>query len=148
MKKWLDEKESRDLLTGAFYGRLALSDHDRPYIVPVNFVFSGEALYIHSANKGAKLDVLKANPNVCFEASEPERLVKGDKPCQYGVRYWSVLAFGTACIVDDPEEKQRALELLARKYCDAGTSRIEPEDLPLVTVIRVDIDRLTGKRNV
>jgi len=148
VKQWMGE-EAWELLGKEFYGRLGISVGDQPYIVPVNYVLDGKKIYIHSANKGRKLDAIRANPKVCFEVSEPEKLVKGEKPCQFGVRYWSVLAFGDAAVVEDPEEKLSALELLGRKYGgDDIPCTIGPEDVPRVTVVKVSIKEISGKRNV
>jgi nitroimidazol reductase NimA-like FMN-containing flavoprotein (pyridoxamine 5'-phosphate oxidase superfamily) len=148
VKKWMGD-EAWELFDKAFYGRLALSVDDQPYIVPVNYALEGRRIYIHCANQGRKLEAIRANPKVCFEISEPEKLVKGENLCQYGVRYWSILAFGTAAIVTDAGEKLAALELLGKKYGgETAPPVVDPEKLHLVTVIRLAIDELTGKRNV
>lgn len=148
-KKWLSREESEIYLNEAFYGRLATAFNNQPYIVPVNYVFHQNHLYIHSSLQGRKLMNIQLNPRVCFEVSEPVKFLSGEKPCQFGVRYWSVLVFGQAKILEDENCKLRVLELLTKKY--AGKSILKPMnpvDVQKVAVIEIVIDSITGKANV
>lgn len=62
----LTENQINNLLSSQVVGRLACSNNDRPYIVPVAYVFDGHYIYGQS-NEGMKLGMLRQNPNVCFE---------------------------------------------------------------------------------
>ncbi len=44
----MGEMESRALLREKLTGRLGCSDRDKPYVVPVNYLFDGESIYVHS----------------------------------------------------------------------------------------------------
>ena len=59
----------RQILGRAIVCRVAMCDGDRPYLVPFSFVVEGDALYVHSAAHGRKLEILRRNPNVCFEVA-------------------------------------------------------------------------------
>ena len=52
-------------------GRVACLVDGRPYIVPVTYVYDGElgCVYVHSG-EGAKVQAMRANPNVCFEVEQ------------------------------------------------------------------------------
>ena len=148
-KKWLSLEESEAYLNQAFYGRLATAVDNQPYIVPVNFVYHQSNIYIHSSPLGRKLMNIQQNPRVCFEVSQPIKLLTGDKPCQFGVRYWSVLVFGQAKLIEDQNLKRRALELLTNKYAtDISLPAMDPDDIQNVAVIQIDIETITGKANV
>lgn len=54
-------------------GRIGCYGDGRPYIVPVTYVFDGEAVYAHSAN-GLKIRMMRANPSVCFQVDQRENL--------------------------------------------------------------------------
>src|SRR5262245_44534898 len=65
----MGETESRALLSEKITGRLGCSDRDKPYVIPVNYLFDGECIYVH-ALPGRKINVLRANPNACLQVDE------------------------------------------------------------------------------
>lgn len=62
----LDTDGINNLLTTQALGRLACCDNDTPYIVPVTYAWDGKYIY-GQTNEGSKLEILRKNPNVCFE---------------------------------------------------------------------------------
>ncbi len=99
--------EIDQFLTCARVGRLGVSLKDGPYIVPVGYVYSNGKIFFHTCNKGLKMDTIKRNPNVCFEVDEALSDISMFK---------SVIAFGTAEIIDDEEEMIPCLQKLIDKY--------------------------------
>ena len=45
---------------------IALSDNNSPYIVPMNFGYKNQTLYLHSSKEGKKIEILKVNNRVSF----------------------------------------------------------------------------------
>jgi uncharacterized protein len=147
--KWLNKEDSQEILREGFYGRLATAVDDKPYIVPVNYAYVEDRIFIHCNKKGRKLDNIRSNPNVCFEVSEPHKLVKNRKPCDFGVRFSSILAFGSAEIVEDEDQKAMAVRAIVQKYAgEMATDEITPEQLKSIEVISISVAELTGKINV
>ena len=125
--------------------RLGLSDGVETYIVPLCFGYDGEALYFHSASDGRKIDILRKNSRVCFEFDIPEGMREAEQGCRWGIKYRSVIGFGTAEIVDNQEDKKKALGIIMAQYSDK--EYIFPEDVVTkTTVIKVVIARVTGKQ--
>ena len=125
--------------------RLGLSDGEEPYIVPLCFGYDGEALYFHCAPEGRKMDILRRNNRVCFEFDIPEGMREAEQGCRWGIKYRSVIGFGTAEMVDDKEGKRRALEIVMAQYSDKEYTF--PDDVVTKTaVIKVVIARVTGKQ--
>ncbi len=63
----LNEHQINNLLLSQVVGRIACCSKEQPYIVPVTYAFDG--IYIYGqTNEGKKLDILRNNRNVCFEA--------------------------------------------------------------------------------
>lgn len=62
----LNDIQVKNLLSSQSIGRLACTDGNQPYIVPVAYMYDGECIY-GQTNKGMKLEILRNNPNVCFE---------------------------------------------------------------------------------
>ena len=50
-------------------GRIGCSIGDRPYVVPITYAYDGGCIYAYSA-PGRKIDVMRAQPRVCFEVDE------------------------------------------------------------------------------
>ena len=133
-----------EILTKAKFMRIALSDGDNPYVVPVTFGYKDNTIYFHSSPKGMKIDVLKKNNKVCFEVEVDTEIFSADTPCGYGVRYRSVIGFGHAHILDDEQEKIKGLDILMGHYTE-GPFTYEPKNVKRICVIRIDIESMTGK---
>jgi nitroimidazol reductase NimA-like FMN-containing flavoprotein (pyridoxamine 5'-phosphate oxidase superfamily) len=145
-KKIITEKESIELLNEALEGRLATSNHDKPYITPVNFVYHENRIFIHTGFKGKKLDNIKNNPEVCFEVSLPGHIIPDAKACKFAFEYKSVLIFGKANIIDDLNERLTALTKFMDKY--GKGKNFDPltlEEMEKVNVISIIIEKITGK---
>lgn len=62
-KQQLPAEEVERILRNGRYCIMAVSgDDDYPYAVPLNYVYDGTSIYIHSAAQGHKIDALKRNP--------------------------------------------------------------------------------------
>ena len=141
-----DPERIEAILRDADVVRLGLCRDGRPYVVPVAFGYEKGRLYFHSAPEGTKLDIIAANPRVCFEADIDRELVTGEEPCRWSFHYRSVVGFGTAAAVRDPAEKRRGLELLMAHYGGPG-GEIPDEMVYSVEIVRVDVESVTGKAN-
>jgi len=62
----LTNEQVKNLLASQVLGRLACTDGKQPYIVPVTYTFDGVSIY-GQTNDGMKLNIMRENPNVCFE---------------------------------------------------------------------------------
>ncbi len=146
-KEITDAGEIRAVLENAEIMRLAMRGDEYPYIVPLNFVLLEGALYFHAAAKGYKLECLRKDPNVCFEVDESGGLKQeGDDPCKWGMRFESVIGFGRAVFVTDPDEKHTALNAIIRRYAGALPAMSEAA-VEATAVVRIDIAGMTGKRS-
>ena len=103
-------------------------------------------MYIHCGPEGKKLEILRKNNSVCFEVDIDNKLVKGDKPCDWGMKYKSVIGFGKAVFVEDIESKRKALDVIMRQF-SANTFEYPEETIRKTTIIRVEIENMTGKRS-
>jgi nitroimidazol reductase NimA-like FMN-containing flavoprotein (pyridoxamine 5'-phosphate oxidase superfamily) len=140
-----EESHLEAILRSAAVCRLALTDGAQPYLVPMSFGFADGALYLHSAPAGRKIDLLRRNDRVCFEVEADVALVMGELACGWSFNYRSVIGFGRACFVDDAAERRRGLDAIMRQYGSVGPQDYAEQILARTLVIRIDIERLTGK---
>jgi len=136
------------------YGTMATCEDEQPFLVMRNFVYDEvrHALYLHGARKGRTHDNVTANPRVCFSASEMGRLLGADKAQNVSVEYASVVVFGTATLITDPEEALHGLTLLLKKYFphlapDGEPSPLTANAIRSTAVYRIDIQSWSGKEN-
>lgn len=141
-----DQVELENVFRRAEVCRLAMVDDGEPYIVPLNFGYRDGHLYFHCAREGRKLDVIRKNPQVCFELETDVHLVKGEKACQWSTSYESVIGWGTATISLDEKEVKEGLQVLMSHYAE-GPFDLDPRSLSLTALIKVKVERMTGKRS-
>ena len=127
---------------------LGLVDGDEPYVVPMNYGYElndGKlTFFLHGARQGRKLDVIRNNPNVFAELECDIVPFEGDVACKYGITYASVMAKGKAVIVDDIQEKMRALSILMKTQTEKDFVFTE-KLVGVVSVIRIDVEKFTAK---
>ena len=143
-----DPGQIRAILDTAKVLHLGLCADNEPYVVPMNYGYAMEdgklVLYLHSAVQGKKLDMIRANPSVFFEMDCDRMPFEGEKPCQYGLVYSSVMGRGTARIVEDVEEKMQAMTLLMKTQTGKDFS-FNDRLVSIVAVIRIDVTEYTAK---
>lgn len=141
-----DQEELEKVIMKAEVCRLGMVDDGEPYIVPLNFGYRNGVLYFHCAREGRKLDIVRQNPRVCFELESDVHLVPGEKACQWTSSFRSVIGWGKATVVLDDAGLKEGMEALMSHYTE-GPFEFDPRSLALTAVIRVDVERMSGKRS-
>ena len=143
-----DEKQILEILDKGKVLHLGLAVNDEPYVVPMNYGYTHEdgklVLYLHSAVRGKKLDMIRANPKVFFAIDCDRAPFEGVLPCQYGLVYSSVMGKGIATIVEDVEEKMKAMTVLMKTQTEKDFTFNE-KLVSIVAVIRIDVEEYTAK---
>ena len=143
-----DPQQILDILDRGKVLHLGLCADNMPYVVPMNYGYTMEGgkltVYLHSAVQGKKLDMLRANPNVFFAIDCDRIHFEGKLPCQYGMVYSSIMGTGTAQLVEDVEEKKRAMSILMKTQTGKDFS-FEDRLVSIVAVIRIDVTEYTAK---
>jgi len=143
-----DEKVMISIIEKAIICRVAMCWQDEPYVIPMNFGYQDNYIYLHSAKEGRKLEILRNNNKVCIEFDVDVELVQSQKACKTSMKYKSVLIFGKAVILKDIAEKKRALDIIMHHYCYHTSLSVfhYPENaLEKVIIIKVKIENMTGK---
>ena len=143
-----DPEQILHILDTAKVLHLGLAVNNEPYVVPMNYGYTMEdgklTLYLHSAVRGKKLDMVRANPKVFFSLDCDRMPFEGRVPCQYGLVYSSIMGRGTAAIVEDVEEKKQAMSILMKTQTGKDFT-FEDRLVTIVTVIRIDVAEYTAK---
>lgn len=141
----LPEAEARTILEAGEYGILATADEQgNPYAVPVSYAVHGDVIYFHGAMEGQKTDYMLARPQVCFTVVGATEV----QPGEFSTNYESVVVFGKAERVENPEWKERGLRLLVKKYSPDFLQEGEAYLIRAAhqtAVWRIQMEQITGK---
>ena len=107
MLRELNNTQIEALLKDQVTGRIGCHSAGLTYIVPINYVYDGINIYGHSA-KGMKIDMMRKNPDVCFEVDSIKDVTN----------WQSVIAWGKFEEITEIAEKHNVLQKL--------TDRITP----------------------
>jgi nitroimidazol reductase NimA-like FMN-containing flavoprotein (pyridoxamine 5'-phosphate oxidase superfamily) len=128
--------------------RIALADNNIPYIVTMNFGYSGginKCLWFHCANEGRKLEMIRKNNYVCFELDTDHEIKVGIRACDYGMKYSSIVGYGYISIINDNEEKIKGLNHIMFHYTGKKEFEYKHETILRTTLLRLDISEMSAK---
>jgi len=132
----LHPEEARALLRAGKLGRLGCIAEGEPYVIPVNYLFEGDLIYIHSL-PGRKITALRAHPRACLQVDE----------IKDAFNWQSVLASGTYEEITDLHERERILcALFARlpHLTPVESAMTQTTGLAETIIFRLRIDTITG----
>ena len=138
-------------------GRISSIDKDGfPQIIPMNFVFLNNTVYMHSHIKGEKIENIKRNSKVGFEVDKnleflPSYFSDPEDASLADTLYISVVIKGEAILVEDKEEKVLALNGLMEKYQPEGQYKPMRKDMDVLdatAVIKIMPKEMKGKYKI
>ena len=148
-KEITDKVVIEEILRQNEVGRLGTAVDGVPYIVPMNFAYISDKIYLHTHKDGKKVKDIQRNPRVCFEVDSGE-IVTGENPCNFSWEYKSAIAYGEARVLDSPDERLSALRIISDKYSFGKGKLITPEIMEKnqhLWLIEIKVDKMTGKRS-
>jgi len=153
----ISKEKIKEFLDKEHVGRIAsIDENGYPQIIPMNFVFLDDVIYLHSHTKGEKLENVTRNEKVGFEVDReleflPSYFEDPKDASLADTLYISVVIKGKGKIVKDKKEKTNALNGLIKKYQPEG--KYEPissemEVLDEVAIIKITPDSMRGKYKI
>jgi len=145
---WInDEKEIEKIILECPICFVGVADEKGiPYVLPMNFGYENGEIFLHSAQDGLMVNILKQNNNACitFCSGSKIKYQHAEMACSYRMDSKSVVCQGKIVFEDDFEEKTRALDIIMRTYsgkkfkCGAPSVRN-------VKIWRMKIEKMTAK---
>lgn len=132
----LTAEQSYALLRGGRVAHLGVVERGEPYVVPVNYAFDGEYIYLHTL-PGRKVDAMRSDPRVCVEVEEVR-----DDLC-----WKSVVAFGRAEEIKGAAARSQALSLLLALFphlTPVESLMADDANAPAPLAFRIRLERVTG----
>jgi len=151
------KEKIKEFLDKEHIGRIATIDQNGyPQVIPMNFVFLNDVIYMHSHTKGEKLENVTRNDKVGFEVDReleflPSYFEDPKDASLADTLYISVVIKGKGKIVNDKQEKTNALNGLMKKYQPEGRYELISSDMHVldeVAIIKVMPDSMRGKYKI
>lgn len=123
-----------------------VDNNNKPYVLPFNFGYVNGEIFLHSAQKGKKIDILKNNNHVCvaFSTDYELRFQSENVACSYSWKYRSVLAHGNVEFITTKDKKIEALNTIMHHYTNRTFKYNDPA-VNDVNCYKVIIDKLEGR---
>ncbi|NQU51515.1 MAG: pyridoxamine 5'-phosphate oxidase family protein [Bacteroidetes bacterium] len=145
-RKIEDENIINKILSESIVCRIGLFDEEYPYVIPLNYGYKNNALYIHCAGEGKKIDLIRKNNKACFEIEESYQILEDEVSCNWTTKYRSVIGTGDIEIITDFDEKGKGLDVIMNQhgkmentYSDKLVNR--------VVILKLNITSVSGKQS-
>jgi nitroimidazol reductase NimA-like FMN-containing flavoprotein (pyridoxamine 5'-phosphate oxidase superfamily) len=120
----------------------------QPYVTPTGYWRVGDRLYWHGSSASRMLRAQSAGIPVCFTVMIVDGLVLARSGFHHSVNYRSVMAFGEASKLEDPEEKRTALNSYIERFLPNRNRELRPitgQELKATTVLGMTIEEASAK---
>lgn len=143
-------EEINAIISEAAVIRLGLYDGVVPYIVPMNFGFEFvdgvHLFYMHCANQGKKLDIIRKNSRCCYEIDLAYELKSAVEACGWTMNFKSVMGTGRIEILESADDKIHGLTILMKQYDRADIKQYDfSKLLAQTTVLRLASETISCK---
>ncbi|MFP4060745.1 MAG: pyridoxamine 5'-phosphate oxidase family protein [Bacteroidales bacterium] len=142
-----DKKIVEDILQNSKIIRLAIYDDNVPYIVPFNYGYKENCIYIHSAPVGKKIDLLKKNNRVGFEIEHTARIIEKELACKWSTLYRSIIGQGWVEILVEHGQKVAGLDIIMKHNGFLGKTVYGQKPLDSMVILKLTIENLTAKQS-
>lgn len=152
--KRLHERGSYDrdsvyaILDAAMLCHVAYVIDGQPYATPTLFWRKGDMLYWHGSSASRMLRHLKADTPACLTVAHLDGLVLARSGFNHSANYRSAMCFGTARLVEDPEEKIEAMRDVIDRFYPGRSALLRPittQEAKATTIIAMQIEEAAAK---
>jgi nitroimidazol reductase NimA-like FMN-containing flavoprotein (pyridoxamine 5'-phosphate oxidase superfamily) len=123
----------------------------QPFVIPTTYVRVDETIYVHGSPASRMLQTLELGVSACLTVTLVDGLVLARSAFHHSINYRSVVVFGTATLVDDPDEKFAALHALTDHLIPGRWQEIRQpsaQELKRTLVLGLRIDEASAKIRV
>jgi nitroimidazol reductase NimA-like FMN-containing flavoprotein (pyridoxamine 5'-phosphate oxidase superfamily) len=143
-----DKETVHAILDAALVAHVGFADQDRPMVIPMIFARTGETLYLHGAKATRIAKALGKGVPVCVEVTHVDGLVLARSAFHSSMNYRSVIVHGTARLVTDADEKEKALTAITDHMAPGRWDETRPttdKEYRSTGVIAVPIEQAAAK---
>jgi len=143
-----DRDTLNHVLDEAFLCHIGFVVDGQPYVIPTSYGRDGDVLYVHGSAASRMLRNLSQGIPVCITVTLLDGLVVARSVFNHSMNYRSVVILGTATLVDNPEEKLKALRALSEHILPQRWDDVRQpneKELKATSVLRIPIEEFSAK---
>jgi nitroimidazol reductase NimA-like FMN-containing flavoprotein (pyridoxamine 5'-phosphate oxidase superfamily) len=143
-----DRELINQILDEGFICHVGFAVDGRPFVIPTGYARMAEKLFIHGSQASRMLRTVGWGIDVCLTVTLIDGLVLARSAFHHSMNYRSVVVFGNARVVDNPEEKLEALRALSDHMIPGRWEDVrEPteRELQLTTVLSLPLAEASAK---
>jgi len=136
------------ILDEGFICHVGFAVDGKPVVIPTGYARVDDKLYIHGSQASRMLRTLADGIDACVTVTLLDGLVLARSAFHHSMNYRSVVVFGRATLVDDPQEKMTALVALSEHIIRGRWNDVrEPTDveMKLTTVLGLPLEEASAK---
>src|SRR5215468_2175986 len=101
------------ILDAGFLAHVGFQANGQPFVIPTLYGREGDKLYLHGSAASRMLGELESGIPACVNVTLVDGLVLARSAFHHSMNYRSVVAFGTARKINDPDQKSEALRVIS-----------------------------------
>jgi uncharacterized protein len=143
-----EEETIYRILDAAFMAHVGFSINGQPFVIPTLFGRENDTLYIHGSAASRMLHELEAGIKACVTVTIVDGLVLARSAMHHSMNYRSVVAFGCARKIEDPDHKKEALRRISEHLIAGRWAEVrEPneKELKATAVLEFTIEEASAK---
>jgi nitroimidazol reductase NimA-like FMN-containing flavoprotein (pyridoxamine 5'-phosphate oxidase superfamily) len=136
------------ILDEGLYCHVGFAVDGQPYVIPTAYGREGETLYVHGSAASRMLKTLAQGVPACVTVTLLDGLVLARSAFHHSVNYRSVVVLGEARLVQDPEEKSRALDRIVDHVAPGRSREVRPPnptELVQTSVLALGLEEVSAK---
>jgi uncharacterized protein len=143
-----DRETIYKILDEGFVCHVGFTIDSQPYVIPTLFARVGDAIYFHGSAASRMLRGAASGIPVCITVTLVDGLVLARSVFNHSMNYRSVVALGTASLVDQPDEKMAALHAFTEKIVPNRWNDVRQpseKELKATSILRLPLTEVSAK---
>ncbi|HXJ45744.1 MAG TPA: pyridoxamine 5'-phosphate oxidase family protein [Candidatus Dormibacteraeota bacterium] len=136
------------ILDEAFVCHVGFTDDAQTYVIPTMFARVNDSIYFHGSAASRMLRNLSNGLSVCLAVTLADGLVLARSVFNHSMNYRSVVALGTALLIDDPSEKLTALQAFTEKILPGrwnDARQPNEKELKATSILKLPLTEVSAK---
>jgi nitroimidazol reductase NimA-like FMN-containing flavoprotein (pyridoxamine 5'-phosphate oxidase superfamily) len=143
-----DRETVYGILDEGFICHVGFAPEGQPFVIPTGYARVDDTLYIHGSQASRMLRTLSGGVDACVTVTIIDGLVLARSAFHHSMNYRSVVIFGRATLVANPEEKSAALLALSEHFIRGRWNDVRgpnEQEMKLTTVLSLPLVEASAK---
>ena len=146
-KEVTDKTVIKTILRNSRICTIAISDSEYAHIVPLNYGYSDNCLWFHSAPEGRKIDLLNLSGKVSFIIEDSYRIIPSETACGWTTEYRSLMGTGYVEIITDNKVKKKGLDIIMAHHGAKGKMVYRDNQISAMVLLKLNIETISCKQS-